>query len=79
MAEHEGVMFGQGKGLFLCGHNYKVLKNLQNARVGDKIIIEIVYGANIFRRFMKIGMYLVSLSVGRQPVIIIGGMSARRR
>lgn len=79
MAEYEGVMFGQGKGLFLCGHNYKVLKNLQNARVGDKIIIEIVYGANIFRRFMKTGMCLVSLPVGRQPVIIIGGMPARRR
>lgn len=46
MAEYEGVMFGQGKGLFLCDHNYKVLKNLQNTRVGDKIIIETVYGAN---------------------------------
>lgn len=44
MAEYEGVMFGQGKGLFLCGHNYKVLKNLQNAHVGDKIIIELFMG-----------------------------------
>lgn len=46
LGEYEGVLFGQNKGLFLCGHNYKAFKNLKNAEIGDKIIIETTYGAN---------------------------------
>lgn len=39
--------FGVGKGVFLCGHNYKVLSNLKNVKVNDTILIETTYGANL--------------------------------
>ena len=46
MGAWTNTMFGQGKGLFIGGHNYKSLRNLKNAEIGDTVLIETVYGAN---------------------------------
>lgn len=46
MGAWTSTMFGQGKGLFLGGHNYNSLRNLKNAEIGDTVLIETVYGAN---------------------------------
>lgn len=39
-------VFGQGTSTFICGHNYKALRNLKNAKVGDRVLIETTYGGN---------------------------------
>lgn len=39
-------MFGQGYANVICGHNYKALRNLNNVKIGDKILITTVYGGN---------------------------------
>lgn len=39
-------VFGQGTSTFICGHNYNALRNLKNAKVGDRVLIETTYGGN---------------------------------
>lgn len=46
MGAWTSTMFGQGKGLFIGGHNYNSLRNLKYAETGDTVLIETVYGAN---------------------------------
>ena len=53
MANFTGARFGENLISIICGHNYKVLSTLHNAKVGDDIIIETVYGANFHYRITK--------------------------
>lgn len=46
MDDYSEALFGQGKGIFICGHNYKALSSLKNAKTDDYVLIETVYGAN---------------------------------
>lgn len=46
MDGYSEALFGQGRGIFICGHNYKALSGLKNAKTDDYVLIETVYGAN---------------------------------
>lgn len=46
MSDYQQKLFGEGMELYVCGHNNKVLKNLNKAKFGDTILIETTYRTN---------------------------------